>query len=67
MDFLSPAYRSSFCTMRSHDGSSFASFQKELTPVLSAVDSVTFIASQMKDDKSGQQVHPYLFYFNYCS
>uniref|UniRef100_A0A0R3S1N5 Acetylcholine receptor subunit alpha-type unc-63 n=1 Tax=Elaeophora elaphi TaxID=1147741 RepID=A0A0R3S1N5_9BILA len=56
MDFLSPAYRSSFCTMRSHDGSSFASFQKELTPVMSAVDSVAFIASQMKDDKSGQQL-----------
>ncbi|VBB26285.1 unnamed protein product [Acanthocheilonema viteae] len=56
MDFLSPAYRPSFCTMKSHDGSSFASFQKELTPVMSAVDSVTFIASQMKDDKSGQQI-----------
>ncbi|VDK76855.1 unnamed protein product [Litomosoides sigmodontis] len=56
MDFLSPAYRSSFCTMRSHDGSSFASFQKELTPMMSAVDSVAFIAGQMKDDKSGQQV-----------
>ncbi|VDN81648.1 unnamed protein product [Brugia pahangi] len=56
MDFLSPAYRSSFCTMRSHDGSSFASFQKEVTPVMSAVDSVTFIASHMKDDKNGQQI-----------
>uniref|UniRef100_A0A915PBM8 Nicotinic acetylcholine receptor alpha subunit n=1 Tax=Setaria digitata TaxID=48799 RepID=A0A915PBM8_9BILA len=56
MDFLSPAYRSSFCTTRSQDGSSFASFQKELTPVMSAVDSVTFIASQMKDDKNGQQI-----------
>ncbi|VDK67200.1 unnamed protein product [Onchocerca ochengi] len=56
MDFLSPAYRSSFCTTRSHDGSSFTSFQKELTPVMSAVDSVTFIVNLMKDDKSGQEI-----------
>ncbi|VDN08402.1 unnamed protein product [Thelazia callipaeda] len=56
MDFLSPVYRSSLCTTKSHDGSSFASSQKELSPVMSAVDSVTFIASQMKDDKDGQQI-----------
>ncbi|VDK27218.1 unnamed protein product [Gongylonema pulchrum] len=40
----------------SHDGSSFTSFQKEFTPAMSAVDSVSFIADQMKDDKDGQQV-----------
>ncbi|KAM3725469.1 Acetylcholine receptor [Dirofilaria immitis] len=56
MDFLSPTYRSSLCTTRSHDGSSFTSFQKELTPLMSAVDSVSFIAGQMKDDKSGKEI-----------
>lgn len=61
MDFLTPAYRASFCTTKSHDGSSFTSFQKEFTPVMSAVDSVTFIADQMKDDKDGQQVEIPLF------
>ncbi|MFH4973771.1 hypothetical protein AB6A40_000480 [Gnathostoma spinigerum] len=55
MDFLSPTYRSSFGT-KSQDGGSFASYQKEFTPVRSAVDSVSYIADHLKNEEGDQQV-----------
>ena len=58
MDFLTPRYRSSFCGTKSPDQSSFTSFQKEYTPVQSAVDSVSYIADHFKNEDDDSQVGP---------
>uniref|UniRef100_A0A0N5AS18 Acetylcholine receptor subunit alpha-type unc-63 n=1 Tax=Syphacia muris TaxID=451379 RepID=A0A0N5AS18_9BILA len=56
IDFLSPHYRSSFCGTKSPDQTSFASFQKEYTPIQSAVDSVSYIADHFKNEDEDSQV-----------
>lgn len=56
MDFLSPNYRASFCATKSPDQASFTSFQKEYTPVKSAVESVSYIADHLKNEEDDRQV-----------
>ncbi|KHN70752.1 Acetylcholine receptor subunit alpha-type unc-63 [Toxocara canis] len=57
MDFLSPAYRASFSGSKSQDQGSFGStFNKEYTPVRSAIESVTYIADHLKNEQDDNQV-----------
>lgn len=62
MDFLSRAYRASFSGTKSQDQGSFGStFNKEYTPVRSAIESVTYIADHLKNEQDDSQVGTYLF------
>ncbi|VDN58332.1 unnamed protein product [Dracunculus medinensis] len=56
MDFLSPNYSSSISGTNVADQSSNTSFQKEFTPIKSAVDSVSYIADHLKNDEEDRQV-----------
>jgi hypothetical protein len=54
MDFLSPTYGAALG--KSPDGGSFSSFQRENTPVRSAVESVCYIADHLKNAENDDQV-----------
>jgi hypothetical protein len=55
MEFLSPNYLSA---RNSDQGSTSqrGSFQREYTPIRSAVDSVTYIADHLRNEEADQQV-----------
>jgi nicotinic acetylcholine receptor len=56
MDFLSPNYPNSNRNSYQDSTSQRSSFQREHTPMKSAVDSVTYIADHLRNDKEDQQV-----------
>ncbi|EYC26492.1 hypothetical protein Y032_0010g1185 [Ancylostoma ceylanicum] len=55
LDLLSPTFRTSFAT-GSAEETSYSSFQREISPVRSAVESVAYIADHLKNEEDDKQV-----------
>ncbi|CAJ0592986.1 unnamed protein product [Cylicocyclus nassatus] len=55
LDLLTPTFRTSFAT-GSAEEASYSSFQREVSPVRSAVESVAYIADHLKNEEDDKQV-----------
>ena len=55
VELLSPTYRTSFAT-GSGEEASFSSYQRDVSPVRSAVESVAYIADHLRNEEEDRQV-----------
>lgn len=55
LELLSPTFRTSFATGSAED-TSYSSFQRDVSPVRSAVESVAYIADHLKNEEDDKQV-----------